>query len=266
MAADNSRLAPGLEDIVASLQRWRVALYLAWSDTRARYRRSVLGPFWMTLGTAVGVAGLGLLWSELLKMDRATFIPSLTAGLIVWQFFAGCITESTTTFIRQASVIRNLQLPYFLHPLQLTLRHFVNFAHNLVVFVVVALLLHVPVTWQTLWVVPGVLLVALNLLWLNLMFGMLGARFRDFEYAVAALVPLLFFVSPVLYRPGYLPFSAELIWLNPISHFIEVIRTPLLGAAPPVHTLLVTGGLAVLGWLFTVAFFNTRRNRIAFWV
>lgn len=266
MAASNPSFAPGLADIVASLARWRVALYLAWSDTRARYRRSVLGPFWLTLGTAVGVAGLGLLWSELLKIDRATFIPSLTAGLIVWQFLAGSITESTTVFIRQANVIRNLQLPYFLHPLQLTLRHFVNFAHNLVVYVVVAVLLQVPATWQTLWVLPGIILVALNLLWINLIFGMLGARYRDFEYAVAALVPLLFFVSPVLYRPGYLPFSAELIWLNPISHFIELIRAPLLGTTPPLHTLLVTGGLALFGWMLTIAFFNTRRNRIAFWV
>jgi lipopolysaccharide transport system permease protein len=103
-------------------------------------------------------------------------------------------------------------------------------------------------------------------MWINLLFGMLGARFKDIEYAVAALIPLLFFVSPVLYRPDYLPFSAALIWLNPFSHFIEIIRAPLLGTPPPVFTLLVAGGLALFGWAVTLALFNSRRNRIAFWV
>lgn len=256
----------GLIDIIDSLGRWRVALYLAWSDTRARYRRSVLGPFWLTIGTAIGVAGLGLLWSELLKVDRANFVPSLTAGLIIWQFISGCITESAALFLRQGNVIRNLQLPYFLHPLQLVLRHLVTFAHNIIVFVIVALLMKVPVTWGTFWVIPGFALLLLNLLWLALLFGMIGARFRDIEYALAALMPLLFFVSPVLYRPEYLPFSAWMIWLNPFSHLIEIVRSPLLGAAPPMFTLLVALSFVLIGWSVTLALFNTRRSRIAFWV
>ncbi len=256
----------GITDIAQSLKRWRVALYLAWSDTRARYRRSVLGPFWLTLGTAIGVAGLGWIWSELLKIDRAKFIPSLTAGLIVWQFLAGCITESTGLFVKQSIIIRNLQLPYFLHVLQLVFRHFVNFAHNLVVYIAVAVILAVPVTWDTLLVIPGVFMVAMNLLWITLLFGMLGARFRDLEYAVAALLPLLFFISPVIYRPGYLSFSARLIWLNPLSHFIEIIRDPMLGFSPPWFVYAAMGTMLVLGWGMTLSLFNQRRNRIAFWV
>jgi len=266
MATRDPERNAGITDIIDSIRRGRVAFYLAWSDTRARYRRSVLGPFWLTLGTAVGVAGLGWLWSELLKVDRATFIPSLTAGLIIWQFLAGCITESTGVFVRQSSVIRNLKLPYFLHPLQLVLRHFVNFIHNLVVFVAVAALLDVPVTWSTLLVVPGILLVILNLFWIALLIGMLGARFRDIEYALAAFFPLLFFISPVLYRPDYLPFSAYFIWLNPLSHLIEVIRSPLLGVSPPWFVYAAVGGFLAVGWSTSLVIFNKRRNRIAFWV
>lgn len=232
----------------------------------ARYKRSVLGPFWLTLGTAIGVGGLGLLWSELLKVDRSSFIPSLTAGLIIWQFLAGCMTDSSTLFIKQASVIRNLQLPYFIHPIQLLMRHAINFAHNMLVFLAVVLLLNVPVNWNILWLVPGLVLVSANLLWIILLFGMLGARFRDFEYAVSSLVPLLFFISPVLYRPGYLPLAGQWIWMNPFSHFIELIRTPLLGSAPPDYVILTTALLAVAGWSITFMLFNARRNRIAYWV
>jgi len=264
--SSDSYASSGLGDIADSLARWRVALHLAWSDTRARYRRSVLGPFWLTLGTAVGVGGLGLLWSELLKIDRVTFIPSLTAGLIVWQMLAACMTEAPAVFTRQGTVIRNMQMPYFLHPMQLVLRHLVNFAHNLLVFVLVVILLAVPVTWGTLLFIPGVLLVALNLLWITLLVGMLGARFRDIEYALGALIPLLFFISPVLYRPHYLPFSAKIIWMNPLSHLIEIVRSPLLGAVPPSFVYFTVVGMLLVGWGLTLILFNSRRNRIAFWV
>lgn len=266
MAAVDLVSGPGIADVLQSLKRSRVALYLAWSDTRARYRRSVLGPLWLTIGTAFGVVGLGWLWSELLKVDRATFIPSLTAGLIIWQVLAGCITEGAAVFVKQGSVIRNLQLPYFLHPLQLVLRHLVNFSHNLIVYIAVAVILSVPVTWSTLLIIPGIALLFLNLAWIALFIGMMGARFRDIEYLLATLIPLLFFVSPVLYRPTYLPFSSDFIWLNPVSHLIAVVRDPLLGVTPPWFVYATVSGMLASGWCITLVLFNTRRNRIAYWV
>jgi ABC-type polysaccharide/polyol phosphate export permease len=76
----------GVLDLTEALKRLSVALYFAWSDTKARYKRSVLGPFWLVLSTMVGVVGLGVIWSVLLKVDRREFIPSLTIGLIVSSF------------------------------------------------------------------------------------------------------------------------------------------------------------------------------------
>jgi len=116
------------------------ALFMSWSDTKARYRRSVLGPFWLTLGTAIGVGGLGYVWSTLFNMDKAQFIPLLTVGLILWGFIAGIVTESTQVFIQNAQLIRNVQLPMFFHPLKLMLRHLINLAHNAVVIIIVFLI------------------------------------------------------------------------------------------------------------------------------
>ncbi len=65
------------------------AIYLAWADTKARYKKSVIGPFWATLANVFGVLGLGLVWGHLLNQDMNTFIPQLTVGLIVWQLIDG---------------------------------------------------------------------------------------------------------------------------------------------------------------------------------
>ena len=69
------------------------AIYLAWNDVKARYRKSVLGPLWQTLGNLIAVVGFSFVWASLLEQDLRTFVPSLAVGLIIWQLVAGAIGE-----------------------------------------------------------------------------------------------------------------------------------------------------------------------------
>src|SRR5437879_9847490 len=66
---------------------------LAWQDIRLRYRGSVLGPFWLTISTLVMVVAMGLIYSQLFRMEIATYLPFLTLGLITWQWLSATITE-----------------------------------------------------------------------------------------------------------------------------------------------------------------------------
>lgn len=256
----------GMVDLRKAVTLLPLIGFMARGDLRARYKRSVLGPLWLTLGTAIGTLGLGVVWSELFKMDRKHFVPALTSGLIMWQLLSGCIVEATTTYWRQAAIIRNISVPLSIHPIQLVVKHLINFAHNLPVFIIVVILFDVPVTIYTLLAIPCLILIAANLLWIALLFSMLGARFRDLEYLVAAVMPMLMFLSPVFYRPNYLPISEGIIWLNPFSHLIELVRYPLLGSAPPAFVVLTNVLFYVLGWLLTLYAFNAKRDRIAYWV
>ena len=260
------RSSPALLDIVQSLAYSRAIIYMAMSDLRARYKRSVLGPLWMTLGTAIGAVGLSFLWAELMHKDVREFMPTVTAGLILWQFIAGVVGDASALFSRQAALIRNINLPLSIYPTQLLLRHLINLLHSVPVFAAVAWAVGLHPTLNLLLVVPGVVLVTLNLLWLALLVGMLGARFRDLEYLIASALPLLMLLSPVFYRPEFLPFSEVYLWANPISHFIEVIRYPLMGSAPPGFVIWTNLGLLLVGGSVSLWMFDRKHHRIAFWV
>lgn len=260
------RQAPAVRDIAAGLKSWPIVSFMALSDVRARYKRSVLGPLWLTLGTAAGSIGLGLLWSELMHIPAAQFVPTLTAGLILWQFIAGVLSESSTVYARQSSVIRNLSLPLSIYPPQLVLRHVVNLLHNLPILLVVGLLYGLPVGWPTLMVVPALCLLVLNLYWVCVVVSILGARFRDLEHIIGAVLPLLMFISPVFYRPNYLPFSEKILWFNPLSHAIELVRSPLLGHLPPLFVVWANLGALAFGLALAFWLFNDKRDRIAFWI
>lgn len=257
----------GIRDIARTFSRPGLIFFMAWSDVRARYKRSVLGPLWITLSTAIGVVGLGFVWSALFHLERRTYIPMLTVGLILWQFISGTITESSSVFIRQAGLIKNLDLPISLHAAQLVLRQFINFSHNIPLYFIVVLVLGSPLTLNCLWAIPALALLILNLFWIVLLIGILGTRFRDLEYLIATTMPLLMFFSPVMYSPDNLPpTTGKFIWFNPLAHLIELVRYPLLGKAPPDFIILSNIALLLIGGTITLFAFNKKRNRIALWV
>jgi ABC-type polysaccharide/polyol phosphate export permease len=263
---NSKQLKTAINDLRASLKMLPMAFHFAWGDTRARYRRSVLGPFWIVLGTAIGVAGLGYLWSAILKVDQATFIPSLTIGLVVWQFVSGGIVEAPAVFVRYAQTIRNIPTPFLIYPMQLMMRQWINFGHNLIVVAVVMLLYVRGWSAVQLLFFPGILLVTMNLLWISAVLALLGARFRDLDPLIGAVMPMLFFLSPVIYRPEHLPFATWIVSLNPMAYFIAAIRDPLQGTVPPALVYFVLVGMAIGGWFLTLRLYEYRRSRIPFWI
>src|SRR5256885_116332 len=67
--------------------------YLGWQDIKQRYRRSVLGPLWVSISMAVIATAMGILYGALFQMDLPTFLPYVATGLLIWNFVNGCILE-----------------------------------------------------------------------------------------------------------------------------------------------------------------------------
>lgn len=242
------------------------AFFMSLSDTKARYKFSVIGPFWPMLSNVFGVLCLGLIWGHLLKQDMNTFIPQLTVGLIIWQLISGVLSDSSTVFVRYGAVIRNVDMPSCFFSVRILSKHLINLAHNLVIIVGVMWYYNVPLTSNLWLVLPGLLLVTLNLYWLLHGLGLAGARFRDIEPIINSLLPLLFFVSPVLYRADNFPAALNILLLNPFSYMIEVIRIPILGGSIPILTWVVLVGMLVVGGTLTWYCQQKQGKNLAFWI
>src|SRR4051812_19962281 len=76
---------------------------LAWYDIVLRYRRSMLGPFWLTLSMGVMIAGMGPLYSSLFNTKLSTFFPHLALGIIFWGFFSAMVSDCCNAFISSAN-------------------------------------------------------------------------------------------------------------------------------------------------------------------
>jgi len=103
--------AQAFVDLVNGAKLYQLWIRFAVHDIRQRFRRSVLGPFWLTrsMGTMVGT--LGFVFCALFHQDIAKTLPYIATGIIFWGLLTGCINEGTVVFISAESDIRNLPLP-----------------------------------------------------------------------------------------------------------------------------------------------------------
>jgi ABC-type polysaccharide/polyol phosphate export permease len=239
---------------------------LAKQDTRMRYRGSILGPLWLTITTAVWIGAMGFLYAKLFNSPPSTYLPFLSIGLVVWQFLATIINEGCGTFTAATGVIQQVPMPYSIHVYRMVLRNLIVLGHNAIVIPVIMLIFRIVPDWQCVWIVPALLVICVNGVWIGLLFGMLSARYRDVPPIVGSFVQVVFFVTPIFWQPAALGRWRAIGELNPLFAAIDVIRAPLLGISPAPYSWAMLGIVTVLGSALTFAIFARLRYRIPFWV
>jgi hypothetical protein len=110
--------AQAFGDILNGARLYELWLRFAFHDIRQRFRRSALGPFWLTLSMGILVGTLGFVFSTLFREDIAKTLPYIATGIIFWGLLTTCINDGTTVFISAESDIRNLPIPHVPQPRQ----------------------------------------------------------------------------------------------------------------------------------------------------
>ncbi len=261
-----SQTALAFQDLIKGARGVGLWGMLGWQDIRRRYRRSTLGPFWLTISMGALVAGLGLLYSSLFKIDIAEYLPYITVGFIVWGLISGLIIEGCAAFTGAEAIIKQVDLPLSVHVYRVVWRNVIISAHNTVIYVVVAAVFVVWPGWAGFLALPGLMLLVFNGVWVGLLFGLLSARFRDVPQIAASLVRAVFFLTPIIWKAESLPDRAFVLDFNPFHHFIELVRAPLLGQVPDPLSWLVALGFTLGGWFVTLLMYRHYSWRIAYWV
>lgn len=267
LGAGSSRAGAALRDLMLGLDNWRLWTLLAWMDVKQRYRRAVLGPFWITISMSVLVVALGILYAGIFRQDIRSFLPYIGAGFIVWHLFSTTISESATAFTQAEGLIKQGGIPLSLHVFRSIFRNLLIGAHNFTVMLLLYLWQPSLLSWNLFLLIPGLVLFVVNLAWISMILGILCTRYRDLPPIVANLLQIMFFISPIMYRPDALPRDLVFfVHLNPIYYFIEIVRAPLLGIAPVMGAYVILTVMAVAGLLAAFLLFTRARRRIPYWV
>jgi lipopolysaccharide transport system permease protein len=264
--AAGGRVSQALADVAGAASLWRLGFTLGWLDIKLRYRGSMLGPFWVTISTAVWIGSMGALYSLLFHMELHGYLPFLALSLVLWTALSGLVGDACNTFLQSESTIRSMRMPYFVHAVRVVVRTVIGLAHNLPVILVVFALYDSWPGSAAIWSLPGLALWTLDAFTTCIALGTLCARFRDIAPIVASVMQIAYFITPIMWRPEQLGTHGWWLKLNPVNDMLEVVRQPLLGIAPTPSMWLAAVGYSVAFGVLTSLLFVRVRGRLAFWI
>ena len=235
-------------------------------DIRKRYRRSLLGPFWITISLGAFILGLSFIYVPLVGGNMNSFLPFLAFGFIAWQFISQLVLDGCNVFIANGPIIQQLRAPLSIYIYQTVWRHLIILAHNLLIYVLIVVALwhlaeladaarhprHPPRQHQR--------------------------RILRHDSRNAVRPVPRHPADRADHHPDDVPADAdpvaagsnpgrEFVYLfNPFFYLVQIIREPLEGVSPSLFIWAVAVGLTAVGFLVSLLFFSRFRNRIVYWL
>ena len=244
----------------SDLWRFReLFVFLAWRDILLRYKQTAFGIAWAVLKPVLTMILLTLVFSKVagLRSDPTPYPLFVLAGMLVWQLFSGCASDTTLCLISNSSIVTKVYFPRIIIPSSTTLVNWVDFGVGLTLFFLLFFFWRQHLTlWVLLLPLWLVVLWALSLgvgLWLSAS----AARYRDVRFVVPFFLQMGLYASPVGYATGSIPIRLKSwVYLNPLSGIIDGFRASLFNQWPEnlmlscLSSVILSGLILWTGFVF----------------
>lgn len=238
--------------------------FLVWRDVKVRYKQTVIGVAWAILQPFLTMVIFTVVFANFAKIpsDGLPYPIFAYTALLPWSYFAQAISQSSTSLVGEANLIRKVYFPRLIIPISAATAPLVDFVAAFFVLLCMMVWYGIVPTWGLL-VLPLFLLQALVIaLAVGLWLSALNVKYRDVRYTIPFIVQFWLYASPVAYPVSLVPGDWRLLYsLNPMVGVIEGFRWALLGKGSPDFGVMAVSGLVVLGVLFAGLLFFKRTER-----
>jgi lipopolysaccharide transport system permease protein len=246
-----------------SYSRW---LYLGLQDIRLKYRRSLLGPWWITLSSGLTIFMLSIVWSKLFNMNLEDYVPFFGVGFIFWGWISSQLIESTLGFTPFKASIKQINLMPSIFIFRINLRNFVILLHNLIIVAIIYIYFGETPSKINLISLPGIFLVQLNITFLMVIISILCTRFQDMGQIFTVIIQIIFLFTPILWDPAILKGHQYILEYNIFYHWIELVRAPLLNKIPTFNNWIWSSSSLVIILIISTWMLGRFKNRIPHWI
>ena len=214
------------------LSFFKLTLQISWTEILIKYRKSIIGPFWIVLNMIVVVFSLAFVFAGFFGKGFNDYILYIYCGLLAWSFISSSILDSTNLYINGS--IKNFKFHSFYLPLINVNKILIIFFHNLVVYIILLFFFKNNFFFFNLFFIFIALLIyIINGICISFSVGLLSLKFRDIGFMINNFMYLIFLITPIFWDPNILSKKKFfIIELNPFFHFIEILRKPLLSETP----------------------------------
>ena len=195
-------------------------------DIRGKYKGSFLGILWSFINPLLSVVVYAIVFHYIMRFQIDHYLIYLISGIIPWTFFTNSVTAGLNSILYNANLIKKVYFPRVILPISGVTSCLVNFAISCVIVIIFALFGGVGVSIY-LFFLPFVALIQyIFTLGIAFILSALEIYVRDIEHIIAFFISMLFYVTPILYTPSYVPEKFNwILRLNPLAYIIEAYHS-----------------------------------------
>ena len=247
------------------LWEYRELLYfLTWRDVKVRYKQTVLGAAWAIIQPFFTMVVFSVFFGKLAKMpsDNIPYPIFSYAALVPWTFFANGLSQSSTSLVASANLIKKVYFPRLVVPVSSVISGAVDFVLAFVVLLGMMLFYGIVPTGNVVWLPLLLLLALVTSLGVGLWLTAMNVQFRDVRYAVPFLVQAWMFATPIAYPSSLLDEPWRTLYgINPMAGVVEGFRWALLGTETAPGPIIIVSALVSVALLISGAFYFRRMEK-----
>jgi lipopolysaccharide transport system permease protein len=239
-------------------------------DFVSQFKQTILGPLWHIIQPLLTTFLFTIVFSRLAKIQTGSIPPPLfyLSGIIVWNFFSGCLLNTANTFVANAGMFGKIYFPRLVIPISTVLSTAIRFGIQFMLYLVILLyylIFKSPAIHITFYVViiPFLLVIMGTMgMGMGIVISSLTTKYRDFSLFLGFGVQLLMYLTPIIYPSSFWGNYKIILRLNPITPIIESFRYAMMGVGNlDIVSLIGSAGFSILVFFLGALLFNrTERN------
>ncbi len=206
-------------------------------DFVSTYKQTILGPLWFFIQPILTSITFVIIFGGFAKIpsDGIPGILFYMSGIIMWNYFADCINQTSHTFTQNQNLFGKVYFPRIIVPLSKVVNNLLKFFIQLILFLILYAFFYLNGFGFSLdWTFILLPLLLIQMAFTGLGFGMivssLTTKYKDLTFLINFAVQLLMYASPIVYPISIVPEKFKLIiMLNPFTSIIEIFKNSVFG-------------------------------------
>jgi ABC-type polysaccharide/polyol phosphate export permease len=240
---------------------------LADAKLRARYNRTVLGPFWEIFGSLLLLLLLSFLWSKLWNVKFVNFFTYLLIGYTLWRTILSTTTDACQLYsVTYIGVMKNVKIHPFVLAISCAYKNFLTLLMNFPLIIFVLYLNNQLHFFSIFLTISFMFLFFLSSIAASFLLAVLCLKYRDLEHTIGVLLGMVFFFTPIIWNVNQLGNNISYINLNILYHYINFFRSGLQNGEVNLLSVIVVVTTTI--FLIFLALYVSKKThkKISYWI
>lgn len=244
---------------------WQQVKILTYANMKARYRKTIIGFFWVVLNPILMYSVQAVVFTKFLKLDLPDYYVFLLGGLLPWIFINSSWETCITSIVTASPILKSFQISPLVILSSAILESFVNFIAAFFILLIPTLILSETYSLNLLLLPFSLLLLIFFTIISTSLLATLHVFYRDVKYVTQFAMSILYFLTPIFYPTSFIPENYRwIISVNPLYILIEPFRACIYNGNTSEIILMQLKGLALIAVLLIIfnKFWSKKKNAL----